>query len=297
MEQVSGMSLPVAVFDEQGWRARLDLGFDSDASGSTRLCSISHEGPLRVQRPFYPEGAKTCHVYILHPPGGMVTGDALKLCINLDERSEAVLTTPSAGKIYRADASERSQYQEVNLEIAAGGCIEWLPQETIVFDGARGELLTRLNLTGNARAALWDIVCLGRPACGELFQEGYLAQNLHIQRDGKSLYRERNVFFGGSDLLHQSWGMSGQPVSGTLLMTVELAAGKIDELREQLQYRLGESGPDKGLLGLSTFDGLLVARYIGPSAEECKHCFEQVWSFVRPDLCGREVHRPRIWNT
>ncbi|HEY5717834.1 MAG TPA: urease accessory protein UreD, partial [Motiliproteus sp.] len=74
--------------DNRLWRARLNLGFEQ-RHGRTALPHLAHEGPLRVQRPFYPEGT-VCHVYLLHPPGGLVSGDQLSINAELAAHSHAL---------------------------------------------------------------------------------------------------------------------------------------------------------------------------------------------------------------
>ena len=94
---------------ERRWAAALELGFEARAESEpalvTRLVRRRHHGPLRVQRPFYPEG-KTgcCHVYLLHPPGGLVSGDELRIEASVAEGGHALLTTPAAAKLYKADS-------------------------------------------------------------------------------------------------------------------------------------------------------------------------------------------------
>lgn len=280
---------------EPGWKARLDIVLAKKA-GKTVLAHVSHEGPLRIQRPFYPEGEGICHLYLLHPPGGMVTGDALNVCVALEKGAHALVTTPSAGKIYRADTSLRKQRQQVELRLQEEAVLEWLPQETIIFNGARGEVSTTIQLEEGSRALLWDVVCLGRPASDERFTAGYLVQKLLLRRGAKTIYRERNFFGGGSELLSQPWGMKGHPVSGTCIATCVLEESALAELREALLLVIGE-----GMMAVSQVDQCLLARYLGPSAEECRKGFEKVRAVVRP-LLGKntdasEFSRPRIWNT
>jgi len=78
-----------------GWHAALELGFAA-ASGATRLARRKHRGPLVVQRPFLPEGPGVAHVYVLHPPGGLVGGDELTLDVEVDAGAHALVTTPAA---------------------------------------------------------------------------------------------------------------------------------------------------------------------------------------------------------
>ena len=90
-----------------------------------------------MQRPFYPEGAP-CHVYVLHPPGGIVAGDRLDLDIHLEPGSHALLTMPGASKFYRSIGPTARLTQRFHL--AAGSTLEWLPQDSIFFSGARASL-------------------------------------------------------------------------------------------------------------------------------------------------------------
>jgi len=117
-----------------GWQASLELAFAADTSGATRLDRRAHRGPFLVQRPFFPEGREVCHVYLLHPPGGLVGGDELRLDLRVGEGARALVTTPAAGKAYRTLGPVSRQTQA--LSVADGAALEWLPQETIVYDGA-----------------------------------------------------------------------------------------------------------------------------------------------------------------
>jgi len=99
------------------------------------LAARRHSGPLRVQKALYPEGPGVCQVVVVHPPGGIVGGDSLTIEVAAGRRAHAQLTTPGAAKWYRsAGAVARS---DTMLQVAAGALVEWLPQETMLFDGAR----------------------------------------------------------------------------------------------------------------------------------------------------------------
>src|SRR2546425_2822413 len=121
------LSEPVAA----SWKARLSLSFARDENRCV-LAKRSHEGPLVVQKPLYPEGADVCHAIVVHPPGGIAGGDELALDVRCERGSHAVLTTPGAGKWYRSTGAWARQ----SLRFELAGTLEWLPRETIVFSGA-----------------------------------------------------------------------------------------------------------------------------------------------------------------
>lgn len=289
------------------WRAHLQLVFEAgkvviaDGASSnhcsnkerakTKIKRATHIGPLRIQRPFYPEG-NCCHCYVLHPPGGIVTGDHLTLEATLGNDAQVLITTPSAGKVYTSDRHGHPQHQGISAKLASNSCLEWLPQETIIFSGAQVELRNQFILEKNANLVGWDLVCLGRRASGETFDSGQCAQLIEIVRDNKLLMRERTQWQGGSAMLNAPWGMGGNSVSGTLFATIEASRQQLDDWREGLQ-QLNLPGE----WGMSQKPGVFLARYLGQSAEQGRRGFEYLWKCLRPQLNGREVCRPRIWNT
>jgi urease accessory protein len=279
---------PAGRAETGGWQARLELGFRVRGA-RTILAHRRHTGPLQVQRAFYPDGERACHVYILHPPGGVVGGDALTISVGVERGAHALLTTPAAGKLYRSDGAGAQLSQELN--VADGAWLDWLPQETIAFDGARAVSATRVALTGTAGFIGWEILCLGRPAAGETYAHGEFVQRFEIWRDGAPLWWERNALAGGTPALHASWGLAGRSVVATLV-AVGRAPSALPALRELLNAE-----PDDGEFAVSQLRDVLVCRYLGNSAEQARAGFIAAWRLLRPALWGIEASPPRIWAT
>jgi urease accessory protein len=274
--------------NDAGWQARLALGFER--RGARSVCHERlHSGPLRVQRPFYPEGDEVCHVYVLHPPGGVVGGDELEIAVDVNSAAAALLTTPAAGKFYRS--AGRLARQSQSLSVAAGASLEWLPQETIVFDGACATMTTHVALQGDARFMGWDILCLGRPGSGENFARGTLSQAWEIRRDGKPLFIERAVYDQDGTALVAPWGLAGQPVCGSLVCVGDYAV-LIDEIRAAMAALNME-----GLFSVTQLAELMVCRYLGPHGDEARRCFVRAWEILRPLSVRRAACVPRIWAT
>jgi urease accessory protein len=249
-----------------------------------------HLGPLVVQRALYPEPSGACHIYLVHPPGGIVGGDRLELDVEVAEKARAVMTTPAATKFYRS-AGERSEVLSV-LRVRPGGCFEWLPQETIVFSGARARATTRIELCGDASFIGWEISCLGRRASGETFSEGHFEQRLRLERDGEPLFRERSSLSGGGVELGAPWGMAGRSCQGTLV-----AVGPRARAGALLEKARASVSARTGLFAATTLGDLLVCRFLGDQASEARRVFERVWEVVRSDLLGWRAVAPRIWAT
>jgi urease accessory protein len=275
--------LPLAA----GWQARLTLRL-AVSSGRTVLKERRHEGPLRVQRPFYPEPDGTCHVYVLHPPGGVVGGDRLAIDAALEAGARALITTPGAGKFYRS-AGPRAVARQV-LQVASGACLEWLPQETLLFDGARVDLSTRVELGDTARFIGWEVLCAGRPAAGETFAHGDCRQSFEVWRHGRPLWVERARLAGGAAMLTAPWGMAGYPVTATLV-AVGHAPRAVSAARELVSVSADEH------CTVSQLQEVIVCRYLGHHAVRARELLARVWSLLRPDLMGRQACAPRIWRT
>ncbi|MBV9189165.1 MAG: urease accessory protein UreD [Betaproteobacteria bacterium] len=251
------------------WKASLALGFIREES-RTVLARRLHDGPLVVQKPLYPEGEEICHAIIVHPPGGIAGGDQLALAVDCAPQSHAVLTTPGAGKWYRSSGAWARQ----SLDFNVAGTLEWLPRETIVFDGALAELDMRVDLADSARFIGWEVVCLGRRGAGERFQRGRLKLALDVVRGGRTLFMEKGEIEGGGRLMRSPVGLGGRSVFGTLIATYEGPRLAVPEL------------------AMSQLPGLLVARYLGDSSEAALRAFTSVWKLLRPSAV-----EPRIWST
>lgn len=269
---------------DSGWAAELHLGFRA-AGARTVLAERHRHGPLSVQRPFYPEDG-VCHVYLLHPPGGVVGGDRLDIAAQVDANAHALVTTPGATKFYRSAA--RRAHQEQRLNVADGGSLEWLPQENIFFPGADVVLDTRVELHGSARCALWEIQCLGRPAIDEAFSSGRVDSALSLYRDGEPLLLERLRV--DSDARCRLSLLAGRPVTGTLLFS-HAGPEQLDECRALLCDKAGDAS------GATLIDDLLIVRYLGDSAERARRLFTSVWQALRPGTLARPASTPRIWAT
>lgn len=280
-----------------GWQARLELGLKRCryATGApqperTILSHRLHRGPLVVQKPFYPESPEVCHLYIVHPPGGVVGGDRLELDVELGERAQALLTTPSAGKFYRSDGRLATQTQA--FRVGAGAVLEWLPQENIYFDQARVVQNTDIYLQDDSRYISWDFVCLGRRAAQESFSAGSLSQSLNVYCNQRPILVERNSVPGGTQALAAAWGYQGRAVSGTL-SAFPVPRHMLAPVRECVDAAVN----DQVLCSVTLKHEVLVCRYLGDEVGPGKRIFIEAWGQLRRAMLGIEACEPRIWRT
>jgi urease accessory protein len=245
------------------WKASLALRFAS-VHGKTVLAGRRSDGPLVVQKPLYPDGPERCHAIVVHPPGGIAGGDELRLEARVEEESSALLTTPGAAKWYRSAGAWAQQTLDFDVE----GSLEWLPRETIVFDGALADLRTRIALKEGASYIGWEVVSLGR------FKRGTLKMDTRIVQGGRVLFIEKGEVEGGGRLMRSPAGLGGRSVFGTFIATSTERVRSTEEI------------------AVTHLPGLLIGRYLGDSSEEALHAFTRLWKALRPSAV-----EPRIWAT
>ncbi len=293
------MHAPSAGAQARGWQARLELEFGLSGT-RTVLVHRRHSGPLLVLRPLYPEpepgqaASGTCHVYVIHPPGGVVSGDELALQVRAHDGAHALLTTPAAGKYYRrGEAGAAHMVQEFHIGQAA---LEWLPQENIFYPDAAAELSTVVHLAAAGRFIGWEITCLGLPANQRTLGDGAVRQSLELWRAGAPVLLERLAL--DRSCLGPRWGLAGCAALGTWIACPATSA-ELDRARSLAADRAEDRAADcAGLtLACTLVEGVLVCRAWAQRADQVRSTFVKLWGELRPALIGRSAVYPRIWAT
>jgi urease accessory protein len=182
--------------------------------------------------------------------------------------------------------------------VADNATLEWMPQETMVFDGARAKQSLEIALAPKARFFGWEMLCLGRTTRGERFATGKFRQSIRLVRadSGAPLWRESRVLMGDDPLMKSPLGFRGQPVIATAWIALpdsESGAGTADVLaavRAELGAALlaAASSPETGLV---------VIKALGDAPEAVRNLLIGVWKRIRLQVFGREPQLPRIWST
>lgn len=284
------MSEP-ALTGADGWLGRLSLELSRTEHG-TQLRRSVHEGPLRIQRVLLPEGPVCPHIYLLHPPGGVVGGDRLETTVEVGPGASVLLTTPAAQKLYRS----RGARAEISnrLRLREGASAEWFPSETLAFSSAQARVTTRVDLEAGAGFLGWDIACYGMPARGEAFTTGRVTSRFELYRGSSPLLIEAFDMSAGEGLLEAAYGLRHQPVSATLYAVPragELDAALVERLREVV------GAPARGGCSVSSLSDVLVVRALGPNVEGVRNSLTAAWRVLRPSVLGRPPITPRIWAT
>ncbi len=280
-----------------GWLGSLKLVY-AHHQGTTQVAHAQVKAPLKVQRPFYPEGSAVCHSVVLHTAGGIVGGDRLCQNIHLEPASQALITTAAASKVYgsrgKSSTSPEGQQarQTIKIQVDADACLEWLPQETIVFNGAVYQQDLRVELAAGASWLGWEITRFGRSASGEKFLQGEWRSHTEIWQQGRPIWLDRQWLPGGEEILNSPHGLAGQPVVATLAWVGQTVSPEIVEKARMLwsaKELPGEAGVTQLMSGL-------LCRYRGSSTAEVRNWFTDVWQLLRLSFLGRPITKPRVWS-
>lgn len=286
-----GLDMDAEIKQAQGWHAELALQF-SDRGDKTVLKHKTQIGPLSIQRPLYPE-QHICHVYLLHPPGGVVGGDSLNITAQLSSGAHTLVTTPGATKFYRSEQRLAKQVQ--TLTVADNATLEWLPQENIFFPDSHVQVDTHIRLYGSARFMGWELHCFGRPALDEVFTAGQLRGKTEIFIDDQRILTEQ-LRLNGGDAMFLKHGLQSFSMTGSFYITNqdEVLFSDVQDAIAQLQLRYAM---DKLVIAVTQIEGLMVVRALGSWSEDILQVFGLIWQQVRRHWTGQNADLPRIWAT
>ncbi|MBF7684273.1 urease accessory protein UreD [Acinetobacter sp. B10A] len=279
---------------EKQWHARLELGFES-VSDRTIMSHRKHFGPVRVQKMLWPEKTGVCHAIIVHPPAGIAGGDHLTFSMCAKQHSHAVVTTPGAGKWYKTNGKMADQH--IQIEVNDDAIFEWLPQETMLFDGAMAKTTTTICLSEHASFIGWDMLVIGRQARQENFVSGQYNSQFKLQREQHLLVAD-TLYFQGSDRFLSSYlGMNGHAVMGSFWATPPKqyrSSVQLDqhiELIRELMMRMHVP------VTITLLNDVVSARFLGNDVRVCHDAFAAIRARLRQYWFALEEAYPRIWKT
>ena len=268
-----------------GWQGNLQLAYRYSLA---KTQAVRHQGtaPLKVQRSFYPEDQSICHNTILHTAGGVVGGDRLQINIDLEPQARAVITTAAAGKIYGSNGTPA--IQSIVQNIGENACLEWLPQETIVFNQAIFHQHLRVNLAATGSWLGWEINRFGRTARGERFTQGEWKSATEVYRQGKPIWIDRQVL-SGDKMVDSPHGLARHSIVGSLAwIGEEVSKDLVIEARSLFD---GESSK----IGVTRLTSGLLCRYRGDSTTEVRQWFIAVWHLLRYSFLHSPPVQMRVW--
>ncbi|WP_298293031.1 urease accessory protein UreD [Thiomonas sp.] len=273
------------------WPSQLDI--DLQRKDDRTVAHHQHTGGLRVLAAHYPEGPQRCHLTLVHPPGGLVGGDAIDLHLHAAPHTRALITTPGASRYYRSLGSPA--VQRTRLHLQAGAQVEWLPLESIAYPGCLGENRLQFTLESGAQLLAWDLLALGLPASGAAFASGRFTQHLEWPQH----WLER----GGIDandaaLLRAPGGLAGHAAQATLLLAAgsPLPADQRAALLEAARALAAQQQSDVWVGATSPQQHLVLVRGVAARIEPLLQLWQDIRAAWRQTAWQLPACTPRIWH-
>lgn len=256
-------------------------------TGATRLADLRQDAPLRLLFPRVP-ASEPLTACLTNTAGGLVGGDRLEVRAVAEDGAALQVMAQAAEKVYRSLGPDC--VVEVALEAAAGAWLEWLPQETIVFDRARLRRRTRVALVPGARLLAGEMLVFGRTAHGEVLRHGLVRDAWEVRVGGRLAW---------ADVLHLDGDLRAvldHPATfagATACATLVFHGPALEDTRDALR---GIAAPAAGVLrGCTLVGGLLVARWLGTDALALRDDYARAWALVR-ERNGYAGRLPRLWH-
>lgn len=259
------------------------------ADGVCRLQDLYQRDPVRVLFPTPPRGEIPVAVFVT-TSGGMVGGDVIELTAIAQKDAVIQMTTQAAEKIYRSTGANCRI--DVNLVIEDGAWLEWLPQETIVFDGARFHRSTHADIASGGRVLAGEILVLGRSAMGERVRSGLVRDDWEIRSDGRLIWADALRLDGDLNALVEHPAGLG---SARAVATVVYVADDAEEYLPMARTLLKEAPADVRT-GATVVGGVLVIRFIAADAYPLRATFGRFWAGFRHAAAALPPVLPRLWQ-
>ena len=273
-----------------GWQANLTIDYTRAAERT--VAKFAHEGPLRVLQSLYPEGDAVCHNVLVHPPSGLVGGDTLDIRLHVGDKAHALLTTPGATRFYRSEQGLATQ--QVAAHVGDGARLEWLPLETIAYNGCHGLNHAVFDLAPTAEMMAWDITALGLPSAKLPFERGQLQQHMELP----GVWLERGLLDAqDARLMDGPLGLAQHRCMATLVFAcgADLSRERRD-LALQLARECTDDASSELVAGVtSPHPRIVVLRTLSPLVEPAQTLLRSVWAAWRKGLWDMGDKPPRIW--
>jgi len=223
---------------------------------------------------------------LLNTAGGLTGGDTLRLDAAAAPETHAVFTTQASERAYRSISG--NAHVDVKLSVAKNARIDWLPQETILFDGSRLERTFNVNMAPGASLLAHESLVFGRTAMGEQLREGFFSDRWRIRRNNKLIHADALRIDGK---IAEALSKPALLDSNCALGTVLFVSDAIENYRNAMQEATAAIHPEDGVAGVSLWDGKLVIRAVAPGGQSLRRIVGPLIDIL---IDGRGL--PRVWS-
>ena len=266
---------------------RAEIGFANDGTG-TRLVHLYNRDPLRFLFPT-PAAGDCLQAGLVTTSGGLVGGDRLSIDIATHERAIASISPSAAEKIYRSTGADTEM--DVTLRAESESWLEWLPQETILFNDSRLKRVTRIEANGDASVFAGEMLVFGRIGRGERLTRGLVRECWEVRRNGHLTWAD-NLHLDGdieATIAHPA-GFDGATAAATAIYTGPDSRARLKDARDSLEDVAGVRS------AATAVNGVVVVRFLGSDARVLRAAFGKFWAAFRHRAANLPAALPRLWH-
>jgi urease accessory protein len=220
--------------------------------GRTRVRTLFQDGAAKIRLPHTHD--RSLQAVLMNTAGGLTGGDRLEWRAAVGPGGHLVLTTPACERIYRSLGADAEV--ETRLSAAENARLDWLPQETILFEGSRLSRRLEIDLAEGATLLAVESVLLGREAMGETAHGARLGDFWRIRRDGRLIHAEATSLSADRIERDSLSLLAGALAFATILYVGADASRRLEDVRALAQ----SAG-----LGVSLVGQRLIVRALAPS--------------------------------
>jgi len=257
--------------------------------GTASLRHLYQRDPMRVLFPAQP-AAEPPLAALVTTSGGLVCGDRIDVTVSAADGASAIVAAQAAEKVYRSTGPDC--LIDVRLEAAEGTWLEWLPQETILFDQARLRRRVRIDRAPGGRVLAGEFLVLGRIASGERMTRGLVREAWEVRRNGDLVWADAlHVEDDLSAVLDHPAGFGGARAVACAVYAADDAPARQQEAR-----RLLDDLPAGVRAGATVVNGVLVVRWLAERGDDVRCAFATFWAGFRATAAGLAAALPRLWH-
>jgi len=283
-DEASGIPDKSAVSSDPMRKVRVSGGVNIRCEwrlGKSRVTQLGERDGYKVR---IPRHSAPPEAIMINTGGGIAGGDTILHNVSVGDSAELTITTQASERIYRS-AHQAVTTMGVNLEVGQDASLNWLPQDTIIFDRSRLKRRISVSLTSTSRLVLAEATVFGRQAMGEILSNCLFHDSWRVRRDNKLVFAE-NVRLQDESLCHLSSPAiaADAKVALTVLYCAPDAEYQLVRVREILEACAFDCAA-------SVWNNLLVVRALAPGPEPVR----KIMASLAPPLTGRSL--PRVWLT
>lgn len=268
-------------------RGHCRLLFDG-ARPEQQLRLLDQTPPCRVLFP-RPAKAGVHEAAIITTTGGMTGGDHIAMTVTAHNDARVSVSTQAAEKIYRSTGHVAGI--EVSIDVDQTSSLEWMPQETILFDRSRFDRKSVISIARSSRLLACEMTVFGREAHGETNPDMDFSDRWRIYREGRLLWAENFGFQGMlADVRQSRARLHGAGAVATLVV----ASPGLDKGLDDIRSLLGMS--EAVTAAVTSFGDMAVCRIAGKRALDVRNALMSLWLLTRQSSLDFGPRLPRVWS-